>query len=164
MPLVCRVLGTPAWTHYFVLLITRAVSEGLIGLIGHMLGGFPPLPLYCPPHPVQEKATQDDAEDPYAAFLRVLAPRVSRMRACRSAKLVYVTALVLPTLRPRLVGRMPAVMRRRILVTRCRGDLLQMGTGCCERAPTEMTLVLSLTRFPSCLRPGTAFAEGLHVA
>ncbi len=128
--LMCRVLGTPARTHYFVLLITHAVSTDLTGLIGHMLGGSPQLPLYCSPHPVLDKAALNDEENPYAAVSRVRTLRASRMRACRSAKMVLVMTLVELTPRPRLVGRMRAVSRRRIQMNRCWGDMLLKCTGC----------------------------------
>ncbi len=75
-PLVRRTLGTPARTHFFILPFIRVVSEGVTELIGHTLGSFPPLPLFCPPHPVLKKDTQHNAEDPYAAGVQLLVLRL----------------------------------------------------------------------------------------
>ncbi len=39
--------GRPEWKHFFILLITHVVSEGLIGRFRHAIGDFPLLPLFC---------------------------------------------------------------------------------------------------------------------
>ncbi len=105
--LVLYVRRTSAWTHYIVMPIIRASSEGLIGFYNRVLGGPPLPPLYHPSRLILDTLTLKFGESPYAAAGWVLAPRMLTSWARREARTFWVIISMEATMLRSWSGRPP---------------------------------------------------------